>query len=127
MRLWLNMILWTKLRATKHFLQSIFTYYDICMDHLFTVICGLMSILFSHYIFHVCLNMICTSINLQQQNEHLSTYFSKFYETKALTSTFNKNLAELFNHMYDLWPQTSDPSTGTRGYSWIRVPPVHGS
>ena len=66
-----------------------------------------MSIFVSHNILHVHLNTIYTSRILRQQKQTAEQIYSKFYETKALTSTFNKNLAEPFNHMYDLWPQTS--------------------
>ena len=66
-----------------------------------------MSIFVSHNILHVHLNTIYTSRILRQQKQTVEQIYSKFYETKALTSTFNKDLAELFNHMYDLWPQTS--------------------
>lgn len=36
-----------------------------------------------------------------------------------LTSTFNTNWAELFNHMRNLWPQTSEPTAGKHGYSYM--------
>ena len=29
------------MRVTKHFLQSIFRYYDLCMTHFFIILCGL--------------------------------------------------------------------------------------
>jgi hypothetical protein len=29
------------MRVTKYFLQCIFTYYDLCMTHFFTILCGL--------------------------------------------------------------------------------------
>ena len=61
-----------------------------------------MSIFVSHNILHVHLNTIYTSRILRQQKQTVEQIYSKFYETKALTSTFNKNLAEAFNHMYDL-------------------------
>jgi hypothetical protein len=31
-----------------------------------------------------------------------------------------KNLAELLNHMDDLWPQISEPTPGTHAYSLLR-------
>ena len=70
-------------------------------------------------IFHVHLNiMICTSRILRQQKRIFEQIHSTLYETKALTSPFNKNSAELFNHMYDLWPQTT---TSTHGYTCPRT------
>jgi len=71
-----------------------------------------MRIFVSCYIFHVHLNMICTSGILRQQKRTFEQIYSKFYKTKALTSTFDQNLAELFNHMDEF-----RPSTGTHGYS----------
>jgi len=32
-----------------------------------------------------------------------------------------KNLAELLNHMSDLWPQISEPTTGKHAYSLPRI------
>jgi len=34
-------------------------------------------------------------------------------------------MTELFNHMYDLWSQTCEPTTDTYGYSWIRLTRVY--
>jgi len=62
-----------------------------------------MRIFVSPNIFHVHLNiMICTSRILRQQQRTFEQIYSKIYKTVALTSTFNKNMAELFNHVYDL-------------------------
>jgi len=58
--------------------------------------------------------MTCTSRILPQQ------IYSTFYEAKPLTSTLNKNMAALFNHMYNLWPQTSEQTPGTHGYSRLQ-------
>jgi hypothetical protein len=38
----------------------------------------------------------------------------------VLTSSFNTNWAELFNHRYNLWLQTSESTTGKRGYSYMK-------
>jgi hypothetical protein len=51
------------------------------------------------------LNKICFALRecYDSKDEHVSKYIPK--STKPLTSTFNKNVAELFNHVYNLWPQ----------------------
>ena len=62
----------------------------------------------SRNIFHVHLNiMICTSRILRRQKGTFGQIYSKFYINKAL--------------VYDLWPQTSEPTAGKHGYSRPRI------
>jgi hypothetical protein len=86
--------------------------YDTFLYHLMWIKC----VYLSRYIFHVHLNMICTSEILRQQKRTFEQTDSKFYKTEALTSTFDQNLAELFNHMDEF-----RPSTRTHGYSRQRL------
>jgi hypothetical protein len=66
---------------------------------------GEMCIFVSPNIYHVHLNIvICTSRILRQQKRKCVQIYSKFYKTVTLTSTINKNTAELLNHTYDAWP-----------------------
>jgi len=82
-----------------------------------------MRIFVSRNIFHVHLNiLICNSRILRQQKRTFEQIYTKIYETKTLTSTFNKHVAELLNlqpHVWSvtttdrIWAQTSEPSTGS--------------
>jgi len=99
------------MRVTKHFLQSIFGYYDVCMTYLQSY-GALMRIFVSRNIIRVHLNIIICTSKIRQQNRTFEQIYSKFYQRKALTCTSNKNMAELFNHVYDLGPTTQDMVTG---------------
>ena len=73
-----------------------------------------MRICVSRNIFHVHLNIIiCTSRTLQQQKRTFQQKYSKFYDIKALYTTVFEHMAELFNHVNNLRPQTSEMTTGT--------------
>ena len=77
-----------------------------------------MRIFVSHNIFHAHLNiMVCTSRTLRQQKRTFMQIYSKFYETKALTTAFAKNFAAVTTDMFDLWPETSEPTTRTS--TWL--------
>jgi hypothetical protein len=77
-----------------------------------------MHIFVSRNIFQVHLHIIhCTSRILRQQKRTFEQKYSKFDDTTTLNTTFFEHMAELFNHLYDQWPQLSEPSTGKDGYS----------
>ena len=81
-----------------------------------------MRIFVSRNIFHVNLNiMIWTSKIRRQQKRTFEQIHSKLYEMKTLTSTFNKNVAELLNYMYHLWSHVSGPTTGTHGSLRVQI------
>ena len=91
------------------------------MTHFFTILRELNAYV-TRNIFHDHLNvMICTSRILRQEKRKFEQIYSKFYETKALTSTFSKNMAELLNRTHGLWPQTSEPTISIHGYSHLRI------
>jgi hypothetical protein len=94
--------LWNEfMGVTKHFLQSIFRYYDVGMIYLQSY-GDLMRIFVSRNIIHVHLNIVICTSRIRQQNRTFEQIYSKFYQRKALTSTSTKNMAELFNHVYGL-------------------------
>ena len=99
-----NPQLWNEfMRVTKNFLQSIIRYYDVRMSHFCTFSCGLnaYTVFVSRNIFHVHLNIvICTSRILLQQKRTLSKSIASSTK-QTLTLSFNKNMAELFNHVFD--------------------------
>jgi len=85
-------------RVTKHFLRSIFRYYDVCMTH-----------------------FVCSFTYNDLHFEHTTTAKTNIRANRfqmllnhALTSTCNKNAAELRSYMYNLCPQTTEPNTVTR-------------
>ena len=82
------------MRVTKHFPQSIFRLlrcmHDTFLYHLMWIKCVYLSpVTFFTLILNI---MICNSRNLRQQKRTFEQICSKFYKTRALTSTCNKNL-----------------------------------
>jgi hypothetical protein len=116
-----NPHLWNKfMRVTKHFLWSIFRYMTYVW-HIFLP--SYVRIFVSCNISHIHLNIMIYTLRFLEgkKKQTFEPIHSKFYETKALTSTFNKNLAEFFSHMHDLWPQKSKPTTGTHVYLRLQI------
>jgi hypothetical protein len=74
-----------------------------------------MGIFVSRNIFRVHLSiMICTSRILWQQKLSFEQIYSKAYKPEHSPNTWWN-----YSTTCMMWPQTCEPTTGTRGYSWI--------